>query len=58
MDENRVKDPLGEYERVQNVVRPDTTWTGLKVAVVAPLLIAGAIGGVWGVVLLLRGLFG
>jgi len=32
MDEDRVKDPLGQYEEFRRKTRPDETWDGFIVA--------------------------
>jgi hypothetical protein len=57
MDQNRVKDPLGDYERRQEVIGPDTTHTGWKLAVLLPLCVLGIAGGVWAFFDVLRSLF-
>lgn len=58
MDENRVKDPLGDYEAMKAKAGPDTTFTGLKLLVVVPVTVVGIGAALWGVVAAFRSLFG
>lgn len=58
MSDERVKDPLGDYEAMRDKHGPDTTWTGLKLAVLIPAAIVGIGAGIWGIASTIRGLFG
>jgi hypothetical protein len=53
-----VKDPLGSYEATRAKHGPDTTWTGLKLAVGVPLAIIGIGAGLWAIASTVGGLFG
>ncbi len=58
MGDDRVKDPLGDYEATRAKHGPDTTWTGLKLAVLIPVAIVGIGAGLWAIASSLGGLFG
>ena len=58
MSEQQVIDPLGIYEAWQDLRTPDTTLTGLKIALLLPACGLAMALGVWGIVSAARGLLG
>ena len=58
MSDERVKDPLGHYEATRARHGPDTTWTGLKLALLIPAAILGIGGGLWAIASTVSGLLG